>query len=47
LKRRYQRILDVEPLHIFNALPLRYLSATEITPNRSAIRPTRLRKGLH
>ena len=38
-------ILDVEPLHIFNALPLRYLSAISITPNRSAIRPTRLRKG--
>lgn len=47
LKTGYPVILDVEPLHIFNALPLRYLSANKSTHKRSAIWSTRLRKRPH
>jgi len=47
LKTGYPVILDVEPLHIFNALPRRYLSANKSTHKRSAIWSTRLRKRPH
>ena len=39
--------LTFEPLHIFNALPLRYLSADKSTHNHSTAWSTRLRKRPH